>query len=128
MCAVCFTAYDLIPAGAVWMRARWVKRSSDPDPADGGERLADPIGDQAVDAQIDGVLMPVGVADPRVGAQFSCVRGGHGASGQRRRVEAHRGRPAAGRRGDIGIGVLRIGQQRDLGEAVAIGQGRDPTL
>ena len=27
MCAVCFTAYDLVPAGAAWLRARWVRGS-----------------------------------------------------------------------------------------------------
>ena len=50
MCAVCFSAYQLIPTGAVWARARWVRRAGGAaaapgvgsvDPATGGEpRLA----------------------------------------------------------------------------------------
>ena len=81
MCGVDFTVYDLVPAGAAWLRAVWVKHSNPPtvDESGGGAvapqptgsepALAgrtDPIGDQAVHAEVDRVTVPAGLDDPRV--------------------------------------------------------------
>ena len=95
MCAVCFTMYDIIPAGAAWMRAKWGKNavSAAPDTADDGAAVdrpdagagagaavlgesepvlaggTDPVGDQSVHAEGDRVGVPARLDDPRVDAE-----------------------------------------------------------
>ena len=87
MCGVDFTVYDLIPAGAAWMRAVCVRHSNPPTvDASGGavsveapeshQRLAassqrvagvgPPIRDHAVHAEIQRIVEPVRLHDPGV--------------------------------------------------------------
>lgn len=90
MCAVCFTMYDIIPAGAAWVRAKWSKNASPVAATDGDEDgptptaeapalgepgPGDPIGDQAVHPEPDRVLMPAFVDDPGVDGEALLVRG-----------------------------------------------------
>jgi hypothetical protein len=50
MCGVDFTVYDLIPAGAAWMRAVWV-RHANPRPVDGAGGRARSLAPESVEAQ-----------------------------------------------------------------------------
>jgi hypothetical protein len=94
MCGVDFTVYDLIPAGAAWLRAVWVRHSSPPtvDASGGGAvaaesgpgldlsvldstRLGDPIGDQTVHAELEGSAGPTRLDDPGVDREPLLVGG-----------------------------------------------------
>lgn len=81
MCGVDFTVYDLIPAGAAWLRAVWVRNSTPPtvdasgggaaapesaDSAQGVSSLRDPIGDHCVHAELERVAESTPLDDPRV--------------------------------------------------------------
>jgi hypothetical protein len=88
MCGVDFTVYDLIPAGAAFVRALWVKHST-PLPSDragGGAAgvpsesqpvtsdaaslgLGDPVGYESVHTELDRLAVPAVLDDPGVDAE-----------------------------------------------------------